>query len=194
PARARSAPRAGDPAGAGSRRRAAPPWGPPPTAAPPTLAPPTAPPQAAPPQAANGGATGTTMPPDLRFTIPRDTAARTWRSSTKPRHAPRPGGGVHHDDGPPLARGPPLPAPTRPHPQRARRSGFVRGVRAGAGGGGAAPAAPPPPPPPYAARLPAPLAPPVAKVSATPAASTGTTSPAPSVTSAQPGWTAPIPV
>jgi len=51
----------------------------------------------------------------------------------------------------------------------------------------------------YAARLTAPLAPPVAKVSATPAASThapaGSTSPAPSSTPAQlPGWTAPIPV
>src|SRR5215467_8057547 len=80
----------------------------------PTLAPP-----ATAPQAANGGpAVTTTMPPDLRFTIPRDHP-RTWRSSTKPRDAPGPDGGVHHDDGPPPA-GEPGP-PAEPLPGRSRR-------------------------------------------------------------------------
>src|SRR5262249_28094743 len=96
----------------------APPTVAPPTVAPPTLAPPTAPPQAAPPHAATGGPTGTTRPPDLRFTTPRDTAARTWRSSTNPRHAPGRDGGVHHDDGPPLAGEPGL--QTEPEPQQSR--------------------------------------------------------------------------
>src|SRR6516165_2392483 len=74
-------------------------------------------PKAVPPPAANGG-TATTMPPDLRFTVSRDTP-RTWRSSTKPRDEPGPDGGVHHDDGPRLAEEPGT--ATEPRPGRSRR-------------------------------------------------------------------------
>jgi len=187
------APEAGPPA-------AAPPEAAPPAAAPPEVAMPTLAPPAAAPQAANGGAAvTTTTPPDLRFTIPRD-AHRTWRSSTKPRDEPGPDGGVHHDDGPPVAGEPGSLA--EPRPGRSRRVRVIAIVLLvavlGAGGTFGAVALHRH----YAARLTAPLSPPIARAGPTPAASTGapaqSTSPAPLSTPVQPagqlGWATPLPV
>jgi hypothetical protein len=158
--------------------------------------------QAAPP-AANGGTAhpATALPPDLRFPASGDPA-RTWRSSTKPRDAPGPDGGVHHDDAPHLA-GEPEPEPDlqSPRSSRGRVIAVVLLVAAlGAGGTVGALALHRH----YAARLTAPLGPagPAAKTAsgstASPSASAGTTSPAASVTPAQPvglpGWTSPFPV
>jgi hypothetical protein len=171
-----------------------------PKASPPTVPPPTLDPPVAAPQAANGGTpVTTTMPPDLRFTVPHD-APRAWQSSTKPRDAPGPDGGVHHDDGPPSAGEPGPLAEPRPHQSRRVRVIAIVLLAAVLGAVGTAGAialhrhfAP---------RLTAPLGPPVARVSPTPSTSAGgqagNTSAAPSSAPAQPtgrqGWATPLPV
>src|SRR5690242_18469379 len=166
---------------------------PPPGSKAPATEPKPAPPpsNAVPPPAANGGTT-TTMPPDLRFTAPPD-APRTWRSSTKPRDKLGPDGGVHHDDGPPLAEesGP----AAEPRPGRSRRFRVIAIVvvvavlAAGVIVGAVALHRH------YAAKLTAPSSPPVARASTTPSAVRTSAAPSSPAQPVQlPGWAAPIPV